>query len=74
MDSALTQVFAPGGGNGGGGIGAAVAAPINALSNASQASAHLSLLGVLAFLIVLWVMVRIAGFRFGVQVSSGVGR
>ena len=73
MDSALTQVY--GGGNGGmGGIGGAIAAPITAVGSAAQASSHLSLLGVTLFLIVLWVLVRIAGFRFGVQVSTGVGR
>lgn len=71
MDTALTGVY--GGGGLGGGIGAAAAAPINAIGSVGQASTHLSLIGVVAFLLVLWVLVRIAGFRFGVKVSTGAG-
>ena len=70
MDSALTHVY----GGSGGGLGSTVAAPINAVAGAPQAASHLSLLGIVAFLIVMWILVRMAGFRFGVQVSTGIGR
>ena len=58
----------------GGGFGSAVAAPITAVGGLVNASSHLSILGVLAFLVLMWVLVRMAGFRFGVRVSTGVGR
>lgn len=54
--------------------GQASAGPVGVGAGFSLAPAgmHLSLLGVLAFLVVLWAIVRVAGFRF--VVTTGVGR
>lgn len=71
-DSALTQVFSPGNNGGGGGIGAAVSAPINAANSLGSAGLHATLLGLLGFLILMWVLIRIANFRF--VISTGIGR
>jgi len=71
-DSALTQVFNPSGNNVGGGIGAAVSAPINAANALGSAGLHATLLGLLGFLIMMWVLIRVAHFRF--VISTGVGR
>lgn len=76
MDSALTQLYsggsAPHAGGAGGGIGAAVAAPLTAASNLGTAANHMTLLGLVAILVLFWVLVRIANFRF--VISTGVGR
>ena len=71
MESALTQLF-PGGGQQGGGIGAAVAAPINAATGLFSVGAHATILGLLGFLILMWVLIRVAHFRF--VISTGIGR
>jgi hypothetical protein len=72
-DSALTQVFAGGGDRSvGGGIGAAVAAPINAATGLGQAGMHATILGLLGFLVLMWVLIRVARFRF--VITTGIGR
>lgn len=73
-DSALTQVFSPGNQSGGvgSGIGAAVSAPINAANSLGAAGMHATLLGLLGFLILMWVLIRVARFRF--VISTGIGR
>lgn len=73
-DNALTQAFSPqsNGGGVGGGIGAAVAAPINAANALGSAGLHATILGLLGFLILMWVLIRVARFRF--VISTGVGR
>lgn len=73
-DSALTQVFSGGnqGGGVGSGIGAAVSAPINAANSLGAAGLHATLLGLLGFLILMWVLIRVARFRF--VISTGIGR
>lgn len=70
-DSALTQVYA-GGGRGDGGIGAAVAAPINAVAGLGAAGMHVTILGLLGFLVLMWVLIRVANFRF--VITTGIGR
>lgn len=80
-DSALTQAFSGGGysdyraapGPGvGSGIGAAVASPINAVAGLGAAGMHATILGLLAFLVVFWVLIRVARFRF--VITTGIGR
>lgn len=75
-DNALTQVFQGGGigggRGGGGGIGAAVAAPINAATSLGAAGAHATILGLLGFLVLMWVLIRVARFRF--VITTGIGR
>lgn len=80
MDSALTMIYGnggahvapPSGGGVGGGIGNAVAAPINAATSLGTAANHVTILGLVAILVLFWVLVRIANFRF--VISTGVGR
>lgn len=74
-DSALTQAFSGGGyrdSSPGGGIGAAVASPINAATGLGAAGMHATILGLLAFLVVFWVLIRVARFRF--VITTGIGR
>lgn len=77
-DSALTQAFggtdyrsgpAP---NVGSGIAAAVATPINAAAGLGAAGMHATILGLLGFLVLMWVLIRVANFRF--VISTGIGR
>lgn len=73
MDSALTQLYGgPSNGGVGGGIGAAVAAPINAANALGSGGLHVTILGLLGFLILMWVLIRVANFRF--VITTGIGR
>lgn len=76
MHTAVTQVFDPGSPTvssqqDSGGVGDIVAAPINAVSGAIGSSPHVTLWGLVLFLVALWALVRIAGFRF--VITTGVG-
>jgi hypothetical protein len=71
-DSALTQIYQGGDRGGGSGIGAAVAAPINAVAGLGNAGMHVTILGLLGFLVLMWVLIRVANFRF--VITTGIGR
>lgn len=75
-DSALTQMFTqdgfagPGQGTGNA-VASAVTAPLAAAGGAINMGANLHLWSVILFLLALWGIVRVAGFRF--VISTGVG-
>ena len=70
--SAVTQLYDDNGVVGASGSASAGPVGVGAGLSLGSATMHLSLLGVIAFLVVLWGIVRVAGFRF--VVTTGVGR
>lgn len=56
----------------GDGLGAAIASPITSATSAiGLSSQHITLWGLVLFLVALWALVRVAGFRF--VITTGVG-
>jgi hypothetical protein len=80
VHTAVTQLYTdegfvnqtPSGGGVGGGIVDTVVAPISAAGGIiGNTAPHIHLWGLVLFLIALWALVRVAGFRF--VITTGVG-
>ena len=70
--SAVTQLYGDDGYVNASGSASAGPASVAAGLSLGPAGMHLTFLGVIAFLVLLWAIVRVAGFRF--VVTTGVGR